>query len=172
MRHIANLKALISPSGEPYTLPKMRLDENDKPVKKFDHEGNPLLNEHGEELFEAEQFTPSLAEWIDMVLGAIPAARATMVDSAHCGTILRACHQNEGSIDLEEADYEWLMKIMFDDAKGKFFAADKAEGALTVQCFGLVRADAIKRAIEGKEEGEVAAGPIPMNRAARRRAAH
>ena len=170
MRHIPNLKALYTPSGQPYTIGEPDKDEDGETQPLLDSDGAILHDGQGGILLKAHQIAPALDRWIDMTLAGVPAARATMKDVAHAGSVLRSISQHNGTLSFEEADYDWLMEVMFSDARGKSFN-DKAEGALAIQRWGMVLAGALKDALDGKVEGDVDDNaPVPMNREARRRA--
>lgn len=172
MRFVSNVKELCTPNGEPYTLIEPEKDKTGKFVFEdaCEHCGK------GEQP-KTKNVTPSLAQWIEYTLNNVPWVKCTMKDAAHAGVIFRTLAQNNGTMAFEEADYTWLTEMLFSDEKGKaLFPGDqrgegKVEGALVLR-WGLVRAAAIKEAVEAKAdpEAETVAGPIPMNRGARRRA--
>ena len=95
MRVIHNLPSLPSVSGEPMTL---RVGE--------------------------EMQTPSIAKWIIISLNSIPGQLLTMVDATHHVSIMRKCSKADDGevvkkdIELEQDEYAWLMRMLFDDAKG------------------------------------------------------
>src|SRR3990167_8663394 len=85
MRHIPNLKALYTPSGQPYTIGEPDKDEDGETQPLLDSDGAILHDGQGGILLKAHQIAPALDRWIDMTLAGVPAARATMKDVAHAG---------------------------------------------------------------------------------------
>ncbi len=171
MRRFPNIKQLLDANGDPCFLQDPERDSSGGFVPLKDDDGRILRDENGNPLAKVKKITPSLGQWIIYTLNGIPPARGTMRDAERFSAVIRSCTKNEGTISLDNDDFEWLHRILFDDAQGQVFDKD-ALGALAVQRWGYWRAAALKDAMETKADADVETipGPVPMNRAERRAA--
>ena len=184
MYRFPNAKELKAANGEVLSVPDIERDKDGEPVPLKDEEGRILRDSNGVPLAKTKKIIPTLGQWIEYTLNGIPSGKTSMKDSIMWGKVLDKCWKNNGVIQLEDAEHDWLIEAMFSDTQGQFYSGYKADGkngedqkaigALVVQRWGGPRAALIKKAVETKVEDsevETVEGLLPFrNRAEKRRA--
>lgn len=113
------------------------------------------------------RFAPSVAGWVKVVLivlGQAARNNLTLEDGIKATDVLRACNRADrdgrGSITLQDADWEWLRKVLYDEGECKRLlggsgqgqtAPGDIKGPFALKVLQPVLAINLKRAIDGEK---------------------